>query len=90
MTRILHDWNDDDSKKILESCHVALSEGGKLIICEAVLPSFGHTVKKQGLNPFLLDAHLMTMYSGENARLPTGKSCWKILNSSWRKLLKLQ
>ena len=86
MTRILHDWNDDDSKKILESCHVALSEGGKLIICEAVLPSFGDTVKKQGLNPFLLDAHMMTVTSG---RERTAADWKKLLENSKFKLEKI-
>ena len=41
MKHILHDWSNEEAKKILESCHAALKEDGKLILCEAVLPSAG-------------------------------------------------
>jgi hypothetical protein len=41
MKHILHDWNDEDSQKILTSCKAALLPGGKVIVAEAVLPGPG-------------------------------------------------
>ena len=39
MKWIIHDWNDDQAVAILENCHRALAEGGKLILVEAVVPA---------------------------------------------------
>ena len=36
---IIHDWNDEQSVAILQNCHRALPENGKLILVEAVVPS---------------------------------------------------
>lgn len=41
MKHILHDWSDEDSKKILTNCVKSLKDGGKIILAEAVLPDAG-------------------------------------------------
>jgi SAM-dependent methyltransferase len=41
MKHILHDWNDDDSIRILRHCHRALPPGGRLFVVEAVVPPPG-------------------------------------------------
>jgi len=41
MKHILHDWSDDDSVRILKSCHAALPADGKVMISEAILPPAG-------------------------------------------------
>jgi hypothetical protein len=61
MKTILHDWNDTDAIRILETCHRALPVGGKLFVCEAVLgpePSFGK----------LLDLEMLIMTHGGRER----------------------
>jgi hypothetical protein len=35
---ILHDWNDEHCIKILKNCWTALSNGGKLIILDQIMP----------------------------------------------------
>jgi SAM-dependent methyltransferase len=35
---IIHDWNDDQSRAILENCRRALAEGGKLLVIERLMP----------------------------------------------------
>lgn len=35
---IIHDWSDEQSVAILQNCHRALPENGKLILVEAVVP----------------------------------------------------
>ncbi len=41
MKHILHDWNDDDSVRILRSCHRALPRRGRVLVVEAVVPPPG-------------------------------------------------
>ncbi len=37
MKHILHDWNDDDSIRILRNCHRVLPKGGRVLVVEAVV-----------------------------------------------------
>lgn len=37
MKHIIHDWSDDDSRRILKTCHAALPVGGKLLIIESII-----------------------------------------------------
>ena len=65
MKLILHDWDDDNCKKILDSCYLALSEVGKLIVCESVLPDPREPVKAhEGPNPFFVDAEMLSVLDG--------------------------
>ncbi len=41
MKHIIHDWNDKDSLRILQTCHRTLSKGGRLLVVEAVVPPPG-------------------------------------------------
>jgi hypothetical protein len=41
MKHIIHDWNDADSVRILQSCHRALSKGGRVLVVEAIVPPPG-------------------------------------------------
>jgi SAM-dependent methyltransferase len=38
LKNVIHDWNDDRSRLILENCRSAMGEGGLLLLVEAVLP----------------------------------------------------
>jgi SAM-dependent methyltransferase len=38
MKHILHDWNDDDSIRILRNCHRVLPKGGRVLVVEAIVP----------------------------------------------------
>ncbi len=41
MKHILHDWNDDDSIRILRNCHRVLPKRGRVLVVEAVVSSPG-------------------------------------------------
>src|SRR5262249_34402723 len=41
MKHILHDWNDDDSIRILRHCHRVLPARGRVLVVEAVVPPAG-------------------------------------------------
>jgi SAM-dependent methyltransferase len=38
LSRVLHDWADDDVRRILGACRSAMPPGGRLLIVEALLP----------------------------------------------------
>nr|URS65355.1 methyltransferase [Hypericum perforatum subsp. chinense] len=53
LKNILHNWGDDHCKKIIKNCYDALSNGGKLVVVDCVLPEipendyFSHVVIAQ-------------------------------------------
>jgi isoliquiritigenin 2'-O-methyltransferase len=51
-------WNDNETIQILLNCHCALNPNGRLIIAEAVLPSYG-TVSEDNSFPLYMDALYM-------------------------------
>ncbi len=38
LSRVLHDWNDDDVGRILTTCHRAMRRDSRLLIVEAIMP----------------------------------------------------
>ncbi|MDQ2809460.1 MAG: methyltransferase [Chloroflexota bacterium] len=38
LCQILHDWDDEHSRRILENCNDAINEAGKLLVIERLLP----------------------------------------------------
>jgi hypothetical protein len=38
MTNIIHDWGDRSAAQILGNCRAAMNDGGRVLLCEAVLP----------------------------------------------------
>lgn len=56
MSLLLHDWNDERTRTILQQCRKAIPSHGKLLIVELVLPA--------GQEPFFgkwLDLHMMVL-----------------------------
>jgi hypothetical protein len=64
MKWILTTWTDEECKLILENCYKALPEGGKLIVCEPVLPKQSDDSHRTRA---LLEGDLfvMTIYRGQ-------------------------
>jgi hypothetical protein len=38
LSRVLHDWNDEDAGRILANCRTAMPPGARLLVVEAILP----------------------------------------------------
>ena len=38
VSRVIHDWDDDDAQRILASCRAAMPDGARLLLVEAILP----------------------------------------------------
>jgi len=58
---VLTTWTDEEIKEIMQNCHKALPEGGKLIACEPVLPE--HSDESHRTRALLEgDIFVMTIY----------------------------
>jgi len=60
MKSIIHDWNDEKSRQILENCHDAVGPNGKVLLCEFVLPE----TNKPGFAN-LLDLEMLVISGGQ-------------------------
>ena len=38
LSRVLHDWADDDARRVLATCRSAMGPGSRLLVVEALLP----------------------------------------------------
>ncbi|XP_017976311.1 PREDICTED: caffeic acid 3-O-methyltransferase [Theobroma cacao] len=67
MKWVLHDWGDDQCLKLLKNCYDAISESGKVIILESILPELPMTdlVTTTTLN---LDLGLVHLLPGAKER----------------------
>ena len=60
LCHVLHDWDDEDARRILTVCRHAAAAGSRLLIVEAVLAGQPGPVM-----PELLDVHMMVMSGGK-------------------------
>jgi hypothetical protein len=59
LKQVLHDWDDQQCRTILERCAAGLVAGGRLLIVEVVIPDDGHPTAAQ-----LLDLNMLVMLPG--------------------------
>ncbi len=63
LKQIIHDWNDDLSVKIIQNCHKAMTEKGRLLIIEAVIePGNAPNISK------FFDLHMLVTAPGGKER----------------------
>lgn len=60
LKRILHDWNDEDSVRILRGCRDAMAEGGRVLVIDTIVPlgNDAHPAK-------LSDIAMMIVFDGK-------------------------
>ncbi len=59
LAQIIHDWDDDRSRTILQNCRSAIALTGRILIVELIIP--------RGNEPFfgkLLDLHMLVLLTG--------------------------
>lgn len=59
LSNIIHDWDDDDSVRILANCRNAMNEDGRVLLVEAVLPD-----GEPALNVKLMDLDMLVLLGG--------------------------
>lgn len=65
LSRVLHDWPDEDCIRILNGCRAAMSAEARLLIVEQILepdPALGSP------SEYLVDAHMMAMFGSARER----------------------
>lgn len=74
---VIHNWSDDNSRKILSNCRKSLKQGGKLLVIEFVV--------EEPINPFMVfaDLHMQVMIGGAER---TEKEFARVLESAGFKL----
>lgn len=65
LMRVLHDWSDDDCRRILANCRAAMATGARLLICEQLLEA-----DPSRANPllYLLDIQMMVSFGAARER----------------------
>ena len=58
LSRVLHDWSDDDARQILRCCRRAVSADGRLIVVDALLPAR----VADGRDAIRMDLHMMVLF----------------------------
>ncbi len=67
LSRVIHDWNDEKSIRILRNCNKAMGVGGRILLIERVVPSSStkEIEKSQDLETiFFIDLNMMVMNGG--------------------------
>jgi hypothetical protein len=65
LIRVLHDWNDDDYRRIVRACRASMSRNARLLIGEQILepdPARGRAAD------YLIDVHMMAMFGDARER----------------------
>lgn len=65
LMRVLHDWSDDDCRRILKHCRAAMERDARLLICEQILepdPARGDPML------YLIDTQMMAMFGTARER----------------------
>jgi hypothetical protein len=65
LSRILHNWPDEDALRILETCRQAMNRSAKLLVVEMVLPA--DPLPEQSRHYFS-DVQMMVMFKGARER----------------------
>jgi SAM-dependent methyltransferase len=61
LSRVIHDWDDDAAVRILKSCRKAMTDDGRLILAEAVLPRRARDLPAA----IRMDLHMLTLVDGK-------------------------
>ncbi|KAK1371937.1 Caffeic acid 3-O-methyltransferase [Heracleum sosnowskyi] len=68
LQRVLHDWDDEGSVKILKKCHEALPYSGKVVIMEMILAELTGNEDIVAKNTFQMDVGMMLQFKGGKER----------------------
>ena len=68
LSRVLHDWDDERARAILNNCRCAMTAGGKLVVIERLLPE-RFDVSMPAQTAALADLAMMVMTGGRERTL---------------------
>ena len=59
LSRVIHDWGDEDASRILVTCRSAIAQGGTLLLVETVLPD--HAADNPAA--IRMDLHMLVLFA---------------------------
>lgn len=65
LQRIVHDWDDASAMAILSSCRLAMSERGRLLLIEQILPAGTASRSEEGLVAAQSDVNMLVLFGGK-------------------------
>lgn len=80
----IHDWNDEESIRILKNIHHAMPKGAKLLIIDSVIPDDSQNKPHAGK---LLDINIMAMTTGKERTLSEFKSLVEKSGLTFKRLI---
>jgi cyclopropane fatty-acyl-phospholipid synthase-like methyltransferase len=60
----IHNWNDERAAAILRNCRAAMSDNGRLLIIDSVLPDTA-ALDSAELNPYIKDLQMLVLVGGQ-------------------------
>ena len=71
LSRVLHDWDDEDALRILRVCRAAMSADARLLVVDAILP------ERAVDQPFAIrmDLHMLLCSARASAPRPSSATC---------------
>jgi hypothetical protein len=81
---VIHDWNDEESIKILKNIHKAMPTGSKLLIIDSVIPDDAQNKPHAGK---LLDINIMAMTTGKERTLSEFKNLLEKAGLTFKRLI---
>jgi hypothetical protein len=90
LSNVLHDWDDDDCRRILRTVRSAMDEGSRLVVVERVLDAPGRSADEMRDLAFV-DLHMLVMFGARERRqaeydtllAEAGFSAGPLLGGSW-------
>ena len=58
LSRVLHDWDDADARRILATCRAAMPAGARLLVVDAIVPERAH----DGPEAVRMDLHMLILF----------------------------
>ena len=72
LSRVIHDWDDDDARRILTTCRAAMPVDARLLLVEAIVPERA----RDGPEAVRMDLHMLMLF---NARERTQAQYGRLL-----------
>ena len=79
LSRVIHDWDDADARRILATCRAAMPAGARLLLVEAIVPERA----RDGPEAVRMDLHMLMLFSArERTAGAVPDACWPTRDSS--------
>ena len=72
LSRVIHDWDDEDARRILTTCRGAMTVDARLLVVEAIMPERA----RDGPEAVRMDLHMLMLFSARERTRRSTSACW--------------